>query len=86
MKLWFLTGRDEIKELESREENPWYDRYDQVHEILVRAENEVDARAIAAEYQSYVQKEAWLDPKFSSCEEITPDGLPGVIMIYDIRG
>lgn len=50
---------------------------------LVRAENEEQARKIAANQVWDEGIDAWLNPSKSRCEELTVDGEPGDIM-HDI--
>jgi hypothetical protein len=69
--------------------------YDVADGFIVRAEDEQTAREIAAapigpilggETEFPIRAwgdegpETWLNPKFSTCEEIIPDGEPGIII------
>lgn len=83
MKLWIL------KNLHNR----WYDTQ---NEIVVRAEDEEQARKIADENHGYEGNDwdsddygdgwqipsngFWLDPTKASCEQLTEDGEAGVIV------
>ena len=74
-------------------DNPWDPYWDgKNHGFVIRAENETQARAIAHE-NAYGENdniwlgkkianttEPWLDPKYSTCRELTTDGEVGIIM------
>lgn len=51
--------------------------------FIVRAKDEQSARALAQfeiSDESYESKEFWLDPKFSTCEEVSVKGEAEVIL------
>ena len=83
MKLWLLRPVDS----DSGPWDPWYDR---VFGFVIRAETPGEARAIAqagggSETYSWKGREkvsvpAWTDSRFSTCEELTADGEPGIII------
>lgn len=94
MKLWILKARDEDLPCG---DNPWEPWYDKNFGLVVRATSEERARQLA---QSEAKDEArgtflgdkiantnspWLDAKYSTCDELTPSGEEGVLLI-DYRG
>ena len=68
MKLYLLTAD--------------YDRvyYDCFDRFIVRANDELEARKLAAAESSDEGEETWLDPKFSECQELTSDGPVEIIL------
>jgi hypothetical protein len=48
--------------------------------FIVRAETELSARRYASEDARAEVGFAWLDDKLTACEELTPEGEPGVVM------
>lgn len=98
MKLWILKAR---KDLPDDEEpfNPWFEWFDKVFMFVIRAETEQEARQIATENGSYeiarseanrscdgCTPDAWLNPIYSTCEELPADGPIGVIVRDVHRG
>ena len=84
MKLWIL------KPVNSEEGfwDPWYDK---AFGFVVRAETQAEARDVAQANgwgeihdhygeEGQVTRPAWTDCKHSTCEELLPDGEPGLIM------
>lgn len=63
---------------------PWYDK---AFGFVVRAESEEQARLFASEKggeeNEFGKPSPWLDPRQSTCEEVTADGEAGLI-IHDI--
>lgn len=57
--------------------DPWFDK---AFGFVVRAENEPKARQIAAYNCGDEGEDAWVNPKLSSCEILTADGEPGMII------
>ena len=53
--------------------------WDEYKGFVIRAEDEISARVIAGQQDSY-HKSRWIDHKQTSCEEITQEGDPGVIL------
>lgn len=91
MKLWLLQPLNGLPP----SDDPWEPWYDKAFGFVVRAETEEEARKLANddggdETGPYSQKvyrtggNPWLDPKYSSCEELTADGASGVV-IRDFR-
>jgi hypothetical protein len=87
MKLWLLRPVDCLKE----EGNPWCPWYDKAFGFVVRAETEEEARAMADRNAgdenheiSYLIK-PWIDARYSSCVELTPEGGQGLVM-RDFQG
>lgn len=80
MKLWLLTANEELP----KDDNPWEPWWDKTFGFVVRAETEEDAREIAAENGSDEVrdsgKQSWLEPKYSTCIELTASGEQGVIL------
>jgi hypothetical protein len=79
MKIWALKPRDGLPE----EDNPWEPWYDKVFGFVVRAGSEGEARRLANEQggnENRHKVNPWLDPKFSTCEELPVDGKPGIIL------
>jgi hypothetical protein len=60
----------------SREAND-YDEYDS---FVVRAESETQARQIAAASHGFEDESEWLEGGKSRCDELTPEGAPGVVI------
>lgn len=88
MKLWLLAAREGLPE----GDNPWSPWNDACIGFIVRAETETDAR-ILAQMQSGNEssgvwlgqivantKTPWLEPKYSTCEVLAAEGIPGVIV------
>jgi hypothetical protein len=75
MKLWILEPRRGLGK-----ECPWGHGYDKAHGFVVREETEKDARLTAANYCGDEGEQAWLDEKYSTCEELTGEGPPEVII------
>jgi hypothetical protein len=67
---------------------PWKPWYDKAFGFVVRAESENDARALAQAAggdevydASFIRGvPAWLNPEFSICEELLPEGEAQVIL------
>lgn len=86
MKLWIL------RPVEDRplSDDPWEPWYDKCFGFIVRCETEDGARryahASAGDENSRLTRNAieklspWLDPKYSTCVELTQDGEPGLVM------
>ncbi len=73
MKLWILRP---IKEHALW--TPWYDK---AFGFVVRAKTEKDARTFAAQQAGDEGSKAWLEPSFSTCEELRLKGDAGVVII-----
>ncbi len=88
MKLWILRPREDIK----LNDNPWEPWYDKTFGFVVRAENEQKARELANENGGDENRgefmrtkiantiTPWLDPDYSTCIELMPDGDEGLVM------
>lgn len=88
MKIWILKPVDGLP----NGDNPWDPWYDKCFGMVVRAESEEEARQFAHESASdenrgefLRQKIAntegpWLDPKYSTCDELSEHGEPGVLL------
>jgi xanthine dehydrogenase molybdopterin-binding subunit B len=95
MRLWLLEAREIPDEEEIQ---PWAlssrmfttIRCDVMCQIIVRAESEQAARETASNYGSEEVSKTelpsgltvWLDPKYTTCAELTSEGLPGHILAY----
>ena len=85
MKLWVLEPVENIPE----DESPWEPWYDKCFGFVIRAEDQEAARSLADQSACYENREhenqhPWLMPKFSSCTELTMNGLTEVV-ISDVR-
>lgn len=76
MKLWELYP----KFYQTKEDDPWTPWYDCCFQNVIRAETEEDARKMAALDSGAEGDEAWLDEKYSICEELLPEGDSGIII------
>lgn len=72
MKLWLLKVKDEEQLL------------DDVAGYVIREETEQLARQRAKDHNSGHNSKEFLDPDKTICEELKPDGTPGII-IEDYR-
>ena len=89
MKLWFLEPLD-CSAVNERGNNPWDPWYDKAFGFVVRAEDELEARKLAAEhagdeapstwFASDSDFNPWLDSNYSRCLELTGEGEAGVIL------
>lgn len=79
MKLWILKAREDLPATD----DPWITQYGTNKSVLVRASTEHMAREFAhgKRGDERVNRNAWIDSKYSTCEEITVDGIPGVLLI-----
>lgn len=88
MKLWILRPVEGL----NRGDNPWEPWYDKAFGFVIRAASEQDARKFAHEGAGSENrgefldrkiadtKSPWLDPKYSTCEELASSGEEGVII------
>lgn len=85
MKLWILRARDE--ELPAND-NPWCAEFDMNYSMVIRAETENRARQLAHEQTGHENDdgEPWLDPKYTTCQELTADGGEEVVCVDYKRG
>lgn len=72
-----LTAKENLPEDRS---NPWYTIYDCANGFIVEAENEAQARLLASEQHGDEGAEAWLNPEYSSCDELKLTGEPSIWM------
>ncbi len=83
-KLWLLRPVEGLP----KDDNPWHPWCDKAHGFVIRTETEEEARKMANEDgkpEVGPQGDPWLDAKYSSCVELTPEGEAGVI-ICDYQG
>jgi hypothetical protein len=57
---------------------PWYDK---TFGVIVRAENESEARQLASKMAGDEGSEVWLDPSTTVCDILLAEGPPEVIMV-----
>lgn len=82
MKLWKLRPRFDLPNNES----PWMENhlfgYDTAQGFIIRAETEGRARQMAQERggEENENADAWLDSKYSTCEELLPEGKSEIIL------
>ncbi len=74
MRLWLLRP---VYDGNAEPWNPWYDK---TFGFVVRAETESDARKFASADCGGEGENAWLDSDYSTCEALTADGTPAVII------
>ena len=91
MKLWILRPVEDLK----NSDNPWEPWYDKCFGFVIRAETEQDARLIANRNAgdenrgTFLNKKIadtktpWIDPKYTTCKELSNEGDPGVIIRDD---
>jgi hypothetical protein len=68
MKLWLL------RPIETEGDSDWEPWYDKAFGHVVRAEDETDARRLAAKKNGDEGRDAWLNRNKSTCIELTTDG------------
>ena len=81
MKLWILRPIDGLAE----DDNPWEPWYDKAFGFIIRATNEDEARQFAHKNAGGENRIAntvipWLDSKYTTCDELMPEGVPGLII------
>lgn len=76
LKLWILHPLDDLPE----DTNPWRPWYDRTFGFVICALSEDDARALAGADAGAEGDDAWTNPTLSTCEELTADDEPGVVM------
>lgn len=82
MKLWLLRPRDDAPG------KPWEPWYDKAFGFVVAAETESGARHYANAESGDEKRDcpqAWLDSRFSSCTELSPDTESGGAVLRDFR-
>lgn len=80
MKLWILKPvNDNVTvNLNGHDVKLW--TWDCSYGFVIRAQTEQIARSQAADEAGDEGSEAWLSPKFTSCEELSAEGEPGVVL------
>ena len=77
MRLWLLRPCELLPDQYS----PWSPWYDKNFGYVIRAETEARARQMAQDNAADEGGSAWIDPRYSSCVELTSDGDEAVIII-----
>lgn len=80
--IFVLKPRSNDEEFEASIGSP----YVHAQGYVIRASNERAARRIAAERNKGEVAEAWLDRSKTTCEEVDPDGGPGVLLVNQPTG
>ena len=89
MKLWILRPKGWYLEEDYRMQDgsPWRSWWDMVHGSVVRAASEEEARSLAptgdedrSQYPARPSPNPWLDPAWTTCIELLPDGDPGEVI------
>jgi hypothetical protein len=93
VQLWLLRPRADVL---TRSAHPWTPTFDKIMGVVVRAEDEPCARELAQSQAGHeglgiyvrfglsedeVAEDVWLDPGWTSCEELGPWGEAGVILV-----
>ena len=76
MKLWLLVARNDLPD--KWQENPWEPWYDKSFGFVIRAETEERARSIPGGVEHF--DDAWINPKYSTCIELLPEGYEGIVL------
>jgi hypothetical protein len=86
MKLWILR----VNEDRSVEyPDPWHPSYDKFHGFLIRAESEERARILADRNggdENNKGQHPWLNSEFSTCEELSVDGVEEILISDYLAG
>jgi hypothetical protein len=83
MKLYLLRPAGYDADREDGEPSVWHPWYDKAFGFVVRAPDELTARETAnteAGDETRRDKNAWLNPRLSTCVELGADGEIGVVM------
>lgn len=80
LKLWILRPLDAIVDTHDEAINPWYPWYDKAFGFVVSAENETQARQIAADNNADEGGDAWLNAGQSICVVLQAGDKPEMIM------
>jgi hypothetical protein len=93
MALWLLRPRDEVL---ARSSHPWTPTFDKVVGLVIRAQDEPAARALAQAHAGHeglgvyrelgasedeVASDVWLNSTWTSCDELEVEGESGVILV-----
>ena len=71
MKLWILRP----VEIRPYQDDPWKPWYDKTFGIVIRAETEDAARALAFdEVHGAEESDVWTNPKYTTCKELLAEG------------
>lgn len=85
MKLWIASKREDLP----GDNDPWRVPWDTTQSVVVRAETETEARSLAnsaAGDETRERIDAWTNPQYSTCTEITMVGPPEVICVNYCAG
>jgi hypothetical protein len=98
MKLWLLRPKPDVL---SRRAHPWTPSWDKVFGIVIRAATEEIARALAQSRagnegagvykklgasEDELAENVWLDPEWTTCEELSTEGESSVILVDVLEG
>ena len=75
MKLYLL------RPIDTGEDSAWSPWYDKIFGFVIRAVSVEQARHFAAREAGDEGKDVWYDSKQTICEELTADGVPGIILV-----
>ena len=96
MPLFLLERREDLPGNE--EENPWFWIYDKVTSMVVRADDEIEARLIAgmnAGFEEYVKRNGeseirdtnpWMSSEYSICNKLKERGKKEVVIVKFVNG
>ena len=76
MKLFLLENREDL----AKDDDPWKLWYDKAFGFVIRAIDERAARELAASQCGDESKKAWQNSGYSTCVELTADGIAEVIL------
>ena len=79
MKIWILTPIENL----NAEDDPWEPWYDKCFGMVIVAEDETTAREIAQSEgldEKVGRQTPWMEPKYTTCDELTIDKYQGLVM------
>lgn len=88
MKLWILERKYDLPE----NDNPWKQSWDTKSAFIVRAQSAKAARQLAQKQGGDETRRPenmatpWLDPKYTTCKELTLEGEAAVILDESVDG
>lgn len=86
MKLWRLTPRHDSIWWCVEGKDPWQPHHNKAFGFIVRAGDEEEARwqahqAAGEENEALEGVRPWMDPNYSSCNEVTGEGSPEILLV-----